>query len=458
MTSRLFQMGSFVFAVCLFWGSGYFAPGLHAEEQDLTVSSAVERALKNNPLIRMTLAGQQIADAQLREARAGWLPLLQFSETFTRGNNPVFVFGSLLEQGRFSQANFSVPALNQPEPLSNFRTAITLRQALFDQLQTYTRVNQARLGQQQSELQRAMVEQQVRFEVINAYYGILVAQAKQAVSEEAIKMADADVRRTRDRFRNGLVVESDALSAEVQLAEFRQQQIESQGDLAIAYAALNTAMGVPVDTGQKLTGELVHKRFHPGQQPELIRSALLRRPDYLKAGYQVDVTREGVRGAKAEYLPRVDAMGAYGESGRNLSSGSSDYTIGASLTFNIFDPGRSARISKARASESMATAERENLGNQIRLEVVRSYQQYLSAQDRIEVAAQAIDQAAETHRIVQNRYREGLTTVTEVLRAQTALVRARLNLVAARYDHYMSYAHVLLSTGTLTDVHPFASE
>ena len=117
-------------------------PPSHAgEPETLTLSAACERALKDNPLIRMTLSGRQIADAQLREARAGWFPLLQFSETFTRGNNPVFVFGSLLEQARFTQANFSLPALNNPEPLSNFRTALILRQTLFDQLQTYTRVD-----------------------------------------------------------------------------------------------------------------------------------------------------------------------------------------------------------------------------------------------------------------------------------------------------------------------------
>ncbi len=171
----------------------------------------------------------------------------------------------------------------------------------------------------------------------------------------------------------------------------------------------------------------------------------------------IQLNKEGVAGAKREYLPRLDLFGNYGLSGKDLSSGSSDYTIGASLTFNIFDAGRSARISKARAAESMAAAEQEHLANQIRLEVVRAYQQHVSARERLVVAGQVIDQATETHRIVQNRYREGLTTITEVLRAETALVRSRLNLVAARYDHYVSFAHVLLSVGKLTDIEPFLS-
>lgn len=433
-------------------------PTSHAGERAaLTLSSAEEQAMRGNPLIRMTLAGREIADAQLREARAGWLPLLQLSETFTRGNNPVFVFGSLLEQGRFGPQNFQISSLNNPEPLSNFRTAISLRQALFDRLQTYTRVAQARLGRRQADLQKAMVEQQVRFEVIRAYYGVVVAHAKKGVAEEAVKMAESDVKRIEDRFRHGLVVQSDLLGGEVQLAEFRQQRIDAEGDVAVAYAALNTVLGAAVDTRQEVTGGLADKRFEAGKQEELIRQALRHRPDYLRAGYGVQINREGVAGAKGEYLPSLDLVGNYGMSGKDLSSGSSDYTIGASVTFNLFDPGRSARIGKARAAESMAVAERQHLADQIRLDVVRAYQQFVSARDRLTVAGQAVEQAAETHRIVQNRYREGLTTVTEVLRAQTALVRSRLNLVAARYDHYVSYAHVLLSVGKLTGVEPFLS-
>ncbi len=439
-------------------GNGSFVPVSQAGEPEaLTLPSAVEKALKNNPLIRITLSGREIADAQLREARAGWFPLLQFSETFTRGNNPVFVFGSLLEQARFTQQSFQLSALNNPEPLSNFRTAITLRQALFDQLQTYTHVTQARLGQQQADLQKAMVEQQVRFEVIRAYYGVLVAHAKKDVAEEAVKMAESDGKRIRDRVQAGLAVESDLLAAEVQRAEFRQQQIDSEGDVAVAYAALNTVLGLPVDTSQDVTGELANKRFETAGREELIRLALLHRPDYVRAGYSVQFNREGVLGAKREYLPRLDFMATYGGSGKDLSSGSPDWTISAGLTFNLFDTGRGARIGKARAAQSMAAAEQENLANQIRLEVVRAYQQYVSSRERLGVAGQVIGQATETHRIVQNRYREGLTTITEVLRAETALVRARLNVVAARYDYYVSYAHVLLSVGKLTDIQPFVS-
>ena len=63
-----------------------------------------------------------------------------------------------------------------------------------------------------------MVEQQIRFEVIRTYYGVLVAHTKRGVSEEAVKMAESDMKRIQDRFKSGLVVESDLLAAEVRLA------------------------------------------------------------------------------------------------------------------------------------------------------------------------------------------------------------------------------------------------
>ncbi len=74
-------------------------------DEPLTLSQAVEIALAKNPLIRATAARRELADAQLAVALATRMPFLQASESVTTSNNPVFVFGSLLEQGRFGANN-----------------------------------------------------------------------------------------------------------------------------------------------------------------------------------------------------------------------------------------------------------------------------------------------------------------------------------------------------------------
>lgn len=432
------------------------APRSEPTEQ-LTLTQAVEIALRTNPSMKVTAAGRQLADAQLQEARTGRWPSLQANETFTSSNNPVFVFGTLLEQGRFGPENFAIDSLNHPDAINNFRSALTLRLPLFDQRQTETRTAQARIAQQQADQQTEMAAQQLRFAVIRTFYGLLLAQARLEVSEEAVRTAEADVKRARDIFESGLVVQSDLLAAEVQLSEFRQQQIQAKGDLITAMAALNTAMGLPVDSPQQPLGQLVERSFPTESVGTLSEQALQDRPDYQRAVLSARASEVRSRGARGEWLPRVDAFVTAGASGRYVAGGSGDYAAGASVTFNVFDAGRKARIDQSRAAESIANAEKQQLANQIRFEVMRAYQQYVSARERMAVVAQITAQATETLRMVQDRYHAGLTTITELLRAQTALVRARSDVLAARYDQYVGYANVLLAAGRLKDVGAFGS-
>ena len=424
----------------------------------LTLPQAVDMALQTNPLTQSTAASRRLADAQLRAARAGRKPVLQASETFTNSNNPVFVFGSLLEQGRFGTNNFAINSLNNPDPFSNFRSAITARFPLFDQRQTETHVTQARIRRQQADQKTELVEQQLRFEVIRAYYNVLLSRSRVSVADEAIKTAEADVKRARDLFETGISVHSDLLAAEVQLSEFRQQRIQANSDLATAFAALNTALGSPVTNSQSLAGELVDRTFTIEPVELLISQALQTRSDYQAAVASVELSRAQIRGVRGEWLPRVDAYATAGASTRYfVTSGSTDYAVGATVTFDIFDAGRKPRLEEASASESIAKAEADQLRNQIRFEVVRAYQQYISARERLAVVAQVSAQASETLRIVQDRYHSGLTTITELLRAETALVRARTDVLAARYDQYVGYASLLFSAGQLKDVSQFSS-
>jgi len=328
---------------------------------------------------------------------------------------------------------------------------------VLDQRQTEIRVAQARIKQEQADHQTDLVEQQIRFEVIRSYHLLLLAQARLGVAAEAVNTAAADVKRARDMFETGVVVQSDLLAAEVQLSEIRQQKIQATGEIAIAMAALNRALGLPVNTPHQLLGQLVDRSFTVEAVADLSIQALQNRPEYQRAVLSSRGGAVQLRGARGEWLPRVDVFVTAGASSRYLTGGSGDYAAGASVTFNLFDAGRKARIDQAGAAESIANAEQEQLANQIRFEVVRAYQQYVSAGERLLVVAQVSAQAAETLRIVQDRYHAGLTTITELLRAETALVRARSDVLAARYDQYIGYANALLAAGRLIDVGPFGS-
>src|SRR5436309_1195491 len=94
-------------------------------QQPLTLRQAVDLALISNPLATASKAGEAEAEARIRQERSGYLPRVQFSESFQRSNNPVFVFSSLLTQHQFSQANFAVDGLSRPDALNNYQSRLT---------------------------------------------------------------------------------------------------------------------------------------------------------------------------------------------------------------------------------------------------------------------------------------------------------------------------------------------
>ena len=77
------------------------------------LSEAIARARANNLDVRS--AAPSARRARVSQARGGYLPNVDLTETWQRGNQPVFVFSSLLAQRQFAAANFAIDALNHPD-------------------------------------------------------------------------------------------------------------------------------------------------------------------------------------------------------------------------------------------------------------------------------------------------------------------------------------------------------
>lgn len=433
--------------------SAVFSQSIFAPKLDL--ERAVEKALATDPQTKIADSGIKIAEAKIAEAKTGKLPFVQFNQSAVRSNNPVFVFGSLLEQGRFGASNFAVDSLNNPKGLFNFRSLVDARMPLFDQRQTRSRVTQAEIGKRQTEFQAESVRQQLRFDVVRSYYGAVLAREMLKVSQEAVKSAEANRKKTKDMVDVGMTTDADFLAAEVELANANQQNLEAESDLITTLAALNLMLGDKPDVERELVGDLSEKYFPIEPQEDLIRIAFENRPDYQRAELAVQISRERTKSIKDQKLPRVDAFGNFGYSSPYLANGSSDYTVGVNLTYTLFDAGRKARIEQVAEGETVTELEKQSLANQISLGVVRALQSYKTARAKIQVSIKSIAQADGALRIVQDRYKFGLTTFNEVLRAEAALVRSRHNLLTARSEYYINYASVLLATGRLNDVRLF---
>ena len=117
-------------------------PAIALPQQPITLGEAVRLALEKNPLRKAAMAETRAASASVREARAGLFPRVMFSETATRSNDPVFVFGTKLRQQRFAAADFALNQLNTPTPIGDFSSKFSGQWRIFDSFQNY-RVNRS---------------------------------------------------------------------------------------------------------------------------------------------------------------------------------------------------------------------------------------------------------------------------------------------------------------------------
>ncbi|MBK9767973.1 MAG: TolC family protein [Chloracidobacterium sp.] len=331
------------------------------------------------------------------------MPFVQFSQSAIRSNNPVFVFGSLLEQGRFGAANFQVDLLNHPNGIFNFRSLVGAQMPIFDQYQIRSRVRQAVAAKSQAELQTEAIRQKLRFDVINTYYGAVLGTEMIKVRSEAIRSAEANRKKTKDMVDVGMTTEADLLAAEVELANATQNRLEAENDLVTTLATLNITLGDKPETQLELTGDLREKYFPVDDRDALIRIALENRPDYQKAELAVENGRIQTQALRDQKLPRVDGFGNFGYSSPYIANGSSDYTVGVNLTYTIFDARRKSRTQQAAEAVSMAELEKQNLADAIRLDVIRSLQNYSTARGKIQVSIKSTAYAEEALRIVQDR-------------------------------------------------------
>jgi outer membrane protein len=100
-------VGGFIVSVSLTNAPGQQAPS------PLTLQQAVMIALEKNPVHKTALAETRASSSEVRAASSFLLPHLSFSETATRGNDPVYVFGTELRQQRFTTADFALNKLKR---------------------------------------------------------------------------------------------------------------------------------------------------------------------------------------------------------------------------------------------------------------------------------------------------------------------------------------------------------
>jgi len=418
----------------------------------LSLADAVSLALEHHPALEATRANQQAAQSRVEQARSGFLPKVVYSEAYQRSNNPVFVFGSLLTQHKFTEQNFDLGTLNSPNFLNNFQSRISADQVLFDAGGTRAQVRSAEAASQIAAEDERRAQMGVIAGVAGAYYGAALARERLAVAQEALRSAEADLQRAETVRAAGMSTDADVLSMRVHVADMKEREIQARYALDVAGAALNDALGQPLETGHDLSTPLLAAKLPSATLQDLGNASVQQRPDVRQAGFGVRAAESQSSAARSALFPRVSVRGVF-EADRQtfVTRGGANWFVGAALEWNLFN----GFADKSRREETAqlvagARARQKQAESAVRLEVRRAYANWKGADERIGVAAAAVAEAEESLRITRNRYEAGLTTITELLRNETAWLETQTRHLEAVYQQRLAATELELAAGTLT--------
>jgi outer membrane protein TolC len=443
MSSRLYRSSSLFLLSCL--------AGLGAVAQEpLTLRQAVNQALGHNPEAAIARADNQDAKAAATVARTALLPQLGFTEDISRGDDPVYAFGSKLRQHQFTLADFAVDALNRPRPIGDFSSRFSGSWMVFDSFKTQQEIHRADLFRASAASSGKAIDQQIVFRVVDAYQSVLYAQREIDVAQHEQQTAAALLASVDDHVKAGLAVESDRMSALVNTAARKEELIAAQGDLDLAWVQLSEAMGA---TELKISAL---KPIEPHSFPQLaleeeIATATKSRPDLTAQGLAQSAQAAALGAAKSGFGPRVSAYGNWEEDRASLgTSGGNNWVAGVQISVDILPVGKRAQLARETAAKQNIDAEVAASQQHLRLQVSQAHIHQQTAVLLLQTARAAMDQAAESLRILKNRYGAGLATITDLLRAEDAERQSQSSYWHAVYGNVMAYTELLYATGTLT--------
>lgn len=424
--------------------------GDNTTTRPLSIEQAVSIALRNNPMVTMAQAQLNVARHRIDQAASMFWPQVDLNGSAQRTTNPMWAFGTKLNQGAIDSTDFVPDQLNTPDPINNFGGDISLGWTLYKGGQMRIDRKQAHVAKNIARLNLDRTHQQVISQTAIAYAGLLLAQENLSVVDQTLKTAETNLKLVESVFKAGVSIKSDVLRARVRIADLTQMKTDAETKVETAWAHLNTVLGAMTHDRYHLTSSLAAERKMDDALSFWVNSALNHRPDLKEARLQKQIAVQNVQKARGAHLPYVNLTGKYEINTEDFDDTADNYTLAAGVRVNLFSGLRlTAAESEARALLAAAQAVEYQTILGVRFETESAFQQAKSALMSIGVSKVAVTQAEETLRIISNRYKNGLVTIVALLDAEVALQQAKMNHFSRLHDFKVAMVRLLLSAGII---------
>ena len=438
------------------------APAADDTSLVLTLQEAIDLSYRQNPVIE----AERIAhEAAIDRRKAAWglrMPQIGVNASYTYMSEDIKAFDLNAEKDAALQQIGQLP-LPFPIPSEILQAVQSLDLSLTLQKQQFAvvgatvavplymggrinaAVNAAKINIEKSSQEALQAQTDLFAEVVERYYGLALARhvlrVRQQVTEGMQKHLD-DARKLEE---NGMIASTEKLYAEMYLAQAQGEQKAAELQIGTVNQALcaslnQTAEYLPI-TSLFVVDELRPLEYY--QQKVKENSPILK---------QVELTRrlakEGIRAARASFLPEVAAMGAVNAWDWQLTELAPRWVVGAGIKLRLFD-GLSSEYKHAAAKKDLQRVEimQTKAENDLMTLTEKLYNQLQSAAAEVHALGSSVAFAESYLNAKQRAFAEGMAPSSDVVDARLNLAKAQVERLAAAYTFDVILAQLLALAG-----------
>lgn len=429
--------------ILLFFGSASQAQD--TGKVKLTLNEAIAATLNNNKTAKIAKINEDIARANYKQTGAVFLPQISLSYTAMTTNDPLNSFGYKLEQRSITQNDFNPALLNHPAGTPDVMTKLEVQQPLINADMLYARKG-AEKQVQVYQYQGQRTNEYLIFEVQKAWLQLQLAYKAVTVLEESRKTAGSVYKFTNDHYQQGLIQKSDVLNAQVHVTSVESSLAKAKTNISNASDYLSVLMGAK--TGIVYT--IDEQPLSDLPVADTMMKVADNRADFMAMQKAIEGSDMMLKSNKMSLLPKLNVFGNYQYNDSHLTGfGANSYLVGVQLSWDIFKGNaRKSKIDAQRLERDKLAEQLAQQKQQGQMELSKAIRDLADTRSEISWDRVAVDQAAESIRILQNRYQQGLINATDVLMAETQLTQQKFALVQAEFNLATTKAYIQLLTSS----------
>ncbi|MBC9911698.1 TolC family protein [Chitinophaga varians] len=295
-------------------------------------------------------------------------------------------------------------------------------------------------------------------EISVAYFDMLLMQSQIALHQQSLVRNEKALKDTRSLFAQGRSLKQDTLRAFIAVENLRSSISYLHNNLEVAGIQLKRLMGMDDTTAIELSDTLAPEAFATDayELADAMTTAVQRRHDMAVQKLSTEKSGLEIAIAKAERLPQITAVGQY-----QLQAQADNYKfgqyvwpptsfVGVQIAMPIFNGNRiKAKISQAEIRRKQETIGQEDLAQSVRSELASLLSQWKESNEQLRIQQRTVELAEISYTMMDDRYRNGLSTRLELTDAELALTQAKLNHLQAIYLQKVVHVRLQRAQGLL---------